>query len=40
LTNRRWEPNLQKVKVVVDGKNESLRVCTACIRSGKVQKAG
>jgi large subunit ribosomal protein L28 len=39
LTNRRWEPNLQKVKVVVDGKNKSLRVCTACIRSGKIQKA-
>ena len=39
MTNRRWEPNLQKVKVVVDGKNQSLRVCTACIRSGKIQKA-
>jgi ribosomal protein L28 len=24
---------------VVDGKNQSLRVCTSCIRSGKVQKA-
>ncbi len=39
LTNRRWEPNLQKVKVVIDGKTQSLRVCTACIRSGKIQKA-
>jgi len=39
MTNRRWEPNLQKVKVVVDGTNKSLRVCTACIRSGKIKKA-
>jgi large subunit ribosomal protein L28 len=39
MTNRRWEPNLQKVKVVVKGNNQSLRVCTACIRSGKIQKA-
>jgi large subunit ribosomal protein L28 len=40
LTNRRWEPNLQKVKAMVDGKAQSLRVCTACIRSNKVKKAG
>jgi large subunit ribosomal protein L28 len=39
MTNRRWEPNLQKIKVVVDGKTKSMRVCTACIRSGKIQKA-
>jgi len=39
MTNRRWEPNLQKIKVVVDGENKSLRVCTACIRSGKIKKA-
>ncbi len=38
LTNRRWEPNLQKVKTIADGKIKSLRVCTACIRSGKVKK--
>ncbi|HOW43543.1 MAG TPA: 50S ribosomal protein L28 [Candidatus Aminicenantes bacterium] len=40
LTNRRWEPNLQKVKAIVDGETKSLRVCTACIRSGKVKKVG
>jgi large subunit ribosomal protein L28 len=38
LTNRRWLPNLQKVKVVVDGKKQSMRVCTECIRSGRVKK--
>ncbi len=39
LTNRRWEPNLQKIRVHQDGENKRLRVCTECIRSGKIQKA-
>ena len=38
-TNRRWEPNLQKVRADVDGAVKKMRVCTACIRSGKVKKA-
>jgi len=39
LTKRRWEPNLQKVKVKVGDGYEKKRVCTACIRSGKIEKA-
>lgn len=31
-------PNIQKVHVVVDGRKTTMRVCTRCIRSGKVQK--
>ncbi|MBN1782488.1 50S ribosomal protein L28 [bacterium] len=38
LNRRRWLPNLQKVRVHVNGKPQRLRVCTACIRSGAVQK--
>ncbi len=38
-SKRRWLPNLQKIKVNVDGKTKRMRVCTACIRSGKVKKA-
>ncbi len=37
-TKRRWLPNLQQVRAVVDGIPKKLRVCTACIRSGKVEK--
>lgn len=37
-TKRRWLPNLQQVRVAKDGKTKKLRVCTACIRSGKVKK--
>jgi large subunit ribosomal protein L28 len=37
-TKRTWQPNLQKVRARFEGKVCSIRVCTACIRSGKVQK--
>ena len=36
---RRFEPNLQTVKAVVDGANKRVRVCTRCIRSNKITKA-
>ncbi len=38
-TRRRWEPNLQRARVLVDGKPKRIRVCTSCLRSGKVTKA-
>jgi len=38
LTNRRWNPNLQRVRAVVNGTNRHIRVCTQCLKSGKVQK--
>jgi large subunit ribosomal protein L28 len=37
-TNRRWLPNLQKVRALVNGQTRHIRVCTNCIRSGKVVK--
>ena len=37
-TKRVWQPNLQKVRALFQGKVRRIRVCTACIRSGKVQK--
>ena len=39
LTKRRWNVNLQTVRVVVNGGRRRMRVCTACLRSGKVRKA-
>jgi large subunit ribosomal protein L28 len=39
VTKRRWNLNLQSVRAVVNGATKRLRVCTSCIRSGKVQKA-
>lgn len=40
VSARRFEPNLQAVKVSVNGGNKRMRVCTRCLRSGKVVKAG
>ncbi len=39
LTKRRWLPNLQRVRVKVNGQTKRMRVCTECIRSGRIQKA-
>ena len=39
LTNRRWLPNLQKIRIIIDGEVKKMRVCTECIRSGRVKKA-
>ena len=38
-TARRWVPNLQRVRAVVNGGIRRIRVCTRCIRSNKVVKA-
>ncbi len=38
-TRRRFEPNLQKVRALVNGKTKRITVCTSCIQAGKVLKA-
>ena len=38
-TRRRWLPNLQNVRALINGVAKRVKVCTNCIRSGKVQKA-
>ena len=39
VSKRRWLPNLQRVRAMVDGSVRTIRVCTRCIRSGLVVKA-
>jgi len=38
-TNRRWYPNLQRVRALVNGEAKRIRVCTECIKSNRVVKA-
>jgi large subunit ribosomal protein L28 len=38
-TKRRFDPNLQRVRVLVDGVARRAYVCTRCLKSGKVTKA-
>jgi large subunit ribosomal protein L28 len=39
VSARRFEPNLQTVKAMINGGVRRIRVCTRCLRSGKVTKA-
>lgn len=38
-TKRRWNPNIQHIRVVHNGSRRRLFVCTSCIRAGKITKA-
>ena len=38
VSARRFEPNLQTVRAAVGGGTKRMRVCTRCLRSGKVAK--
>ena len=38
-TKRRFDPNLQHVRVVLKGKPTRAYVCTRCLKAGKVTKA-
>jgi large subunit ribosomal protein L28 len=39
VTKRRWNVNLRPVHARVGATTKRMRVCTSCIRSGKVTKA-
>lgn len=36
---KRQNPNLQEVKAIINGETKRIKVCTSCLRAGKVQKA-
>jgi len=38
LTKRRWNPNLQTVRALVNGVPKRIIVCTSCLKAGKVTK--
>jgi large subunit ribosomal protein L28 len=39
VSKRRWNVNLRPVKAEVPGGHKRIRVCTRCIKAGKVVKA-
>ena len=39
VTKRRFNPNLQRVRAIAAGRTKTMMVCTACLKSGRVQKA-
>ena len=38
-TRRKWNPNLQRVRAMIEGRVKSVDVCTRCLRGNKVTKA-
>jgi large subunit ribosomal protein L28 len=38
-TRRRFEPNLQSVRALVNGVARRVKVCTRCLKAGKIIKA-
>lgn len=38
-SNRAWKPNIRTVKAVVNGSPKTVKVCSRCLRSGKVTRA-
>jgi large subunit ribosomal protein L28 len=36
---KRWDPNVQRVRALVNGTPKRLHVCTSCLKAGKVKRA-
>jgi large subunit ribosomal protein L28 len=39
VSRRRWNINLRPVRAKVGSNSKKMRVCTSCLRSGKITKA-
>lgn len=39
VTKRRFLPNLQSIRIILNGKSKKAKVCTSCIKAGKIRKA-
>ena len=37
-TKRRWLPNLQPARVLVNGETKRIRVCAKCLKAGKIAR--
>lgn len=38
ISKRRFMPNLQQIRAVIEGIPKNVYVCTKCIKAGKVEK--
>ncbi len=38
-SRRSWRANIRTVKALVNGSPQKIKVCTRCLRSGKVERA-
>ncbi|MCH3987030.1 MAG: 50S ribosomal protein L28 [Lachnospiraceae bacterium] len=38
-SNRKWNSNVQSVRVKTEGGAKRMYICTSCLRSGKIERA-
>ncbi len=38
-TKRRWRPNIQRIKIMLNGSPRRVNVCTRCIKAGRIERA-
>ncbi len=38
-TKRTWKPNIQRVKALLNGVSCRVKVCTRCLKSGKIKRS-
>ena len=38
-SNTKWKPNIRTVKAIVNGTPKTIKVCSRCLRSNKVERA-
>jgi large subunit ribosomal protein L28 len=38
-TKRTWQPNIQRVRAIVNGSTKRVYVCTQCMKTGRVIRA-
>lgn len=36
---RTWKPNVKSIKAIVNGTPKTIKVCSSCLRSGKVTRS-
>ncbi|MFH1853697.1 MAG: 50S ribosomal protein L28 [Candidatus Omnitrophota bacterium] len=39
VTKRRFLPNIQTVRAIINGATKRIKVCASCIKAGKIKKA-
>ncbi len=39
VSKRKFKPNLQRVRAKINGHTKKIKVCTSCLKAGKVVKA-
>ncbi len=38
-TKRKWRPNIQRIKIMLNGSPRRVNVCSRCIKAGKIKRA-